>query len=134
MSTILKQPVHIDNRVGASGTLATEFVAREKPDGYTLLWTISNHATNHELFKVNYDPIKDFVPVASLSATSCNGRGREAAFQRCAWMRSSINPSDPESCTGSTANRSLRRPAHTRCRRMRRRGRVLLAANRRPRR
>jgi tripartite-type tricarboxylate transporter receptor subunit TctC len=69
VSTILKQPVHIDNRVGASGTIATEYVAREKPDGYTLLWAISNHATNHELFKVNYDPIKDFAPVGQMAAS-----------------------------------------------------------------
>lgn len=66
-SNILKQTIIIDNRVGASGTVGTDFVAREKPDGYTLLWTISNHATNHELFKVNYDPVKDFAPVALIA-------------------------------------------------------------------
>jgi tripartite-type tricarboxylate transporter receptor subunit TctC len=69
LSTILKQPVVIDNRVGASGTLGTEFVAREKPDGYTLLWAISNHATNHELFKVKYDPVKDFAPVVHVTSS-----------------------------------------------------------------
>lgn len=69
VATILKQPVVIDNRVGASGTIATEFVAREKPDGYTLLWAISNHATNHELFKVKYDPVKDFTPVAHITSS-----------------------------------------------------------------
>lgn len=53
-AAILKQPIVIDNRVGASGTIAIELVAREKPDGYNLLWAISNHATNHELFKVSY--------------------------------------------------------------------------------
>ncbi len=69
VATILKQPIVIDNRVGASGTIATEVVAREKPDGYTLLWAISNHATNHELFKVKYDPVKDFVPVAHITSS-----------------------------------------------------------------
>ncbi len=54
----------IDNRIGASGTIGTDYVAKAKGDGYTLLWTISNHTTNHELFKVNYDPLKDFTPVA----------------------------------------------------------------------
>jgi tripartite-type tricarboxylate transporter receptor subunit TctC len=63
-SKILKQPIVIDNRVGASGTIGTEHVAREKADGYTLLWAIANHATNHELFKVKYDPVKDFTPIA----------------------------------------------------------------------
>ena len=69
VSNILKQPVLIDNRVGASGTIATEYVAREKADGYTLLWAISNHATNHELFKVNYDPVKDFAPVGQIGSS-----------------------------------------------------------------
>lgn len=64
---ILKQTIVIDNRVGASGTVGTEYVAKEKPDGYTLLWTIANHATNQELFKVHYDPVKDFSPVALLA-------------------------------------------------------------------
>ena len=68
-SKILSQPIVIDNRVGASGTIGTEHVAREKADGYTLLWTIANHATNHELFKVRYDPIKDFTPVAQIASS-----------------------------------------------------------------
>lgn len=68
-SQILKQPIVIENRVGASGTIATEHVAREKADGYTLLWAIANHATNHELFKVRYDPIKDFAPVAQIASS-----------------------------------------------------------------
>jgi tripartite-type tricarboxylate transporter receptor subunit TctC len=66
---ILKQPIIIDNRVGASGTVGTEFVAREKADGYTLLWAIANHATNHEMFKVKYDPVKDFTPVAHIASS-----------------------------------------------------------------
>lgn len=66
---ILEQPIVIENRPGASGTIATEYVAREKADGYTLLWTIANHATNHELFKVKYDPVKDFAPVAQIASS-----------------------------------------------------------------
>ena len=68
-SQILKQPIVIENRVGASGTIATEYAAREKADGYTLLWAIANHATNHELFKVRYDPVKDFAPVAQVASS-----------------------------------------------------------------
>ncbi|MES2631495.1 MAG: tripartite tricarboxylate transporter substrate binding protein [Pseudomonadota bacterium] len=68
-SNILKQPIVIDNRVGASGTIGTEYVAREKADGYTLLWAIANHTTNHELFKVKYDPVKDFTPVAQIASS-----------------------------------------------------------------
>src|SRR4051812_3625595 len=49
----LHQPVVIDNRGGAGGTIATEAVAREKPDGYTLLiGTIAGLATNVSLQKI----------------------------------------------------------------------------------
>jgi tripartite-type tricarboxylate transporter receptor subunit TctC len=66
----LGQTIVIDNRVGASGVIGAEFVAKAAPDGYTLLWVISNHTTNHLLFKVNYDPIKDFAPVSMVARTS----------------------------------------------------------------
>jgi tripartite-type tricarboxylate transporter receptor subunit TctC len=67
---ILGQTMVIDNRVGASGVIGTEFVARSAPDGYTLFWAIANHTTNHILFKVNYDPIKDFAPVGQVARSS----------------------------------------------------------------
>lgn len=70
VSRIIGQPVLIDNRVGASGTVGTEFVARATPDGYTLFWAIANHTTNHLLFKVAYDPIKDFIPVGQIATSS----------------------------------------------------------------
>lgn len=70
VSRILGQTVVIDNRVGASGTIGTEFVARSAPDGYTLFWAIANHTTNHLLFKVAYDPIKDFAPVGQIATSS----------------------------------------------------------------
>lgn len=70
VSRIIGQPVIIDNRVGASGTVGTEFVARAAPDGYTLFWAIANHTTNHLLFKVAYDPIKDFTPIGQIATSS----------------------------------------------------------------
>ena len=70
VTKILGQTVVIDNRVGASGTVGTEFVARSAADGYTLFWAIANHTTNHLLFKVNYDPIKDFAPVGQIARSS----------------------------------------------------------------
>jgi tripartite-type tricarboxylate transporter receptor subunit TctC len=56
----------IDNRAGASGQIAAEVVAKSNPDGYTLfLSTNTPHSANPFLFKkLNYDPVKDFVPVA----------------------------------------------------------------------
>ncbi len=67
---ILGQTIVIDNRVGASGTVGTEFVARSAPDGYTLFWAIANHTTNQLLFKVSYDPIKDFAAVGQIATSS----------------------------------------------------------------
>src|SRR5262245_60570092 len=66
----LSQPVVIDNRPGASAVIGTEVVAKAAPDGYTLLWVIANHTTNHLLFKVTYDPLRDFAPVGQVARSS----------------------------------------------------------------
>jgi tripartite-type tricarboxylate transporter receptor subunit TctC len=63
--------VLIDNRPGAGGAIAFEMAARAEPNGYTLLLGSTNFTTLPDMTKVNYDPIKDFVPV-SLMATSMN--------------------------------------------------------------
>lgn len=64
------QPVVIDNKAGASGSIGSDFVSRAMPDGYTLLVAISDtHAINPAVMSnLPYDPQKDFVPV-SLMAT-----------------------------------------------------------------
>jgi len=66
----LAQPVVIDNRPGASAVIGTELVAKAPPDGYTLLWVIANHTTNHLLFKVTYDPVRDFAPVGQVARSA----------------------------------------------------------------
>ena len=60
------QPVVIENRTGAGGTIGAEAVARSAPDGYTLnMSAIGPHAVNVSLFsKMPYDPVKDFAAVA----------------------------------------------------------------------
>jgi tripartite-type tricarboxylate transporter receptor subunit TctC len=61
----LGQAVVVENKVGASGNVATTDVARSAPDGYTLLAHSSAYAVNPSLFSnAGYDPIKDLVPIA----------------------------------------------------------------------
>ncbi|HZQ73471.1 MAG TPA: tripartite tricarboxylate transporter substrate binding protein [Burkholderiales bacterium] len=61
----LGQPVVVENKVGASGNVATTDVAKSAPDGYTLLAHSSAYAVNPTLFRnAGYDPLKDLAPVA----------------------------------------------------------------------
>ncbi len=71
MSVILKQPVVVDNKAGANGGIASEYVMRATPDGYTLiLGYIATHAMNPALQKLRYDPVKDFEPVAMIGSSA----------------------------------------------------------------
>jgi tripartite-type tricarboxylate transporter receptor subunit TctC len=62
------QQFYVDNKPGASGTIATQLAQQSAPDGYTLLVSSSGVlAVNPHLFtKLAYDPVKDFVPVAGI--------------------------------------------------------------------
>ena len=63
-----KQPVVVENRIGASGMIAAQQVAKAPPDGYTvLISTNTTHAANEHLYrKIGYDPVKDFTPITLL--------------------------------------------------------------------
>lgn len=69
LAEALGQPVVVENRPGAAGSLGVEMLAKSAPDGYTLGGgTISSHAMNVSLYsKLAYDPIKDFTPITMLA-------------------------------------------------------------------
>jgi tripartite-type tricarboxylate transporter receptor subunit TctC len=55
--------------LGATGIIGSEMVAKATPDGYTVLFgTIGSHSVNVSLFKLSYDPLKDFEPVTMTAA------------------------------------------------------------------
>ncbi|MBI4290135.1 MAG: tripartite tricarboxylate transporter substrate binding protein [Betaproteobacteria bacterium] len=63
--------VIVENRAGAGGTIATAIVAKAAPDGQTLLFNAAAHTINGSLYqKLSYDPIKDFVGVATVGTSS----------------------------------------------------------------
>ena len=72
LQAALGQPFVVENKPGAQGGIAAAEVARAAPDGYTLMVTTNTpQAANVSLFKkLNYDPVKDFAPIARLGTTS----------------------------------------------------------------
>jgi tripartite-type tricarboxylate transporter receptor subunit TctC len=70
LSEELGKPVVVENRPGVSGGIAGGAVARSAPDGLTLLFVSSTHATNPALYKsLPYDTAKDFAPVSLVATT-----------------------------------------------------------------
>jgi len=71
LSKPLGQTVVIENRVGAGGVVAAEFVMRAPPDGHTILvGSIASHGINPALMsKISYDAMKDFTPVVNLASS-----------------------------------------------------------------
>lgn len=71
MSVLLKQPIIVDNRPGASTNIGMDAVSKAAPDGYTIMMASNSLATNAALFaKLPFDPTRDFTPVARIGQAS----------------------------------------------------------------
>lgn len=60
------QQVVVDNRSGANGIIGSEITARSTPDGHTLVLMTTSHTMNPALYKLPFDPLRSFTPVAML--------------------------------------------------------------------
>lgn len=67
LTQAIGRPFVVENRAGAAGIIAAEYVARQPADGHTLFFaTITQVSLAPYLYKIRYDPIKDFVPIANV--------------------------------------------------------------------
>jgi tripartite-type tricarboxylate transporter receptor subunit TctC len=67
LSVRLGQPVVVENKAGANGNIAAEYVARSAPDGYVLYFPSIGHAVNASLYKnLPYDPVRDFTAIGGV--------------------------------------------------------------------
>ena len=70
LSVRLGKPVVVENKAGANGAIASEFVARAAPDGYTIMFGyIATHGINPALQKLKYDPVADFEAIGMVAAS-----------------------------------------------------------------
>src|SRR5262245_17043624 len=70
LSERLNQQFVIENKPGAGGNIATEYVAKAEPDGYTILMPVSTNAVNVALYRnLSFDFIRDIAPVAGIAKT-----------------------------------------------------------------
>ncbi len=77
LSETLKQAVIVDNKPGASSIIASDFVAKSAPDGYTLLLNVPLLVQTASLYsKLPYDPLVDLIPVTDLVTSPLVVRGR----------------------------------------------------------
>lgn len=69
MAEDLGQSIVVENKPGAGGNIGASYVAKAKPDGYTIMIVANGMAVNPALYKkLNYDPINDFTPISLLAA------------------------------------------------------------------
>ncbi len=110
MSKKFGQPITIENMGAASGVIGAQYVAKSRPDGYTVLFgNTTTHAANVSLLKsMPYDPIKDFEPVALISSNTLVLIGNPSVpannlKELIAYAKA--NPGKLSLATGSTSSR-----------------------------
>jgi tripartite-type tricarboxylate transporter receptor subunit TctC len=70
LSDRLGQQFVVENRPGAGGNIATEYVAKSEPDGYTILMPVSTNAVNASLYpNLSFNFVRDIVPIAGVART-----------------------------------------------------------------
>ena len=67
LTTVLGQPVIVENKPGAAGVIGTEAALKAPPDGYTLTMIGSPYTTAPALYRLNFDPIGDITPIIQIS-------------------------------------------------------------------
>ena len=67
LSRTIGQQVVVENKSGANGNIAIEYAAKSAPDGYTILIATDAVSTNPHVYKMDFDPLKELVPVIELS-------------------------------------------------------------------
>ena len=62
------QPIVVENKAGAGGTMGADAAAKAEPNGYTLLMVSASYSVNPSLYRLSFDPLKDLVPVSLVAS------------------------------------------------------------------
>ncbi len=108
LSRLAGKPVVVDNRPGAQGNIATDLVAKSKPDGYTLMITPASStlaAATHLFRKLPFDPVKDFTPVTTVAKLSfALAVNASSPYQSIAELRDALRKKPGEGSYGTGSN------------------------------
>ena len=97
----LKQPVVVESKAGAGGSIASSYVAKAKPDGYTLVMLTGAHSVSAALRKsLPYDPIGDFSFITTVSSFPFVIAVRAEHPAKNLALRPSLHKADPENPQG----------------------------------